>query len=258
MNFNVLDKAMRDKEIYHRIAVPEGKWPVLRMDGRSFSTLTSDHFSKPFDPGFHAFMVEAAKSLMEQFTGVYAYTESDEISLLLLPESDIFDREVEKMVSVSAAIAASQFTAKYGRPVSFDSRIWVGDSKNDVLDYFRWRMADAERCGLNTYAHYAILGSGASPRKAASMLNRKTNEWKKALIKEKRKIDFDLSVPAWEKRGVGVIWERYDKDGYNPIRKEIVPAVRYRLKVDNDLPRGDDYAAYVESAILQASIRKGK
>ena len=255
MNFKDLDKAMRGRELYHRTVVPPGKWIILRMDGRSFSTLTRDRFQKPFDSEFREYMMEAARIVLEEFSGAYVYTESDEISLLLLPENQIFDRELEKLVSVSASLAASAFTRRSNHQVSFDSRIWVGDSKADVLDYFAWRMADAERCGLNSYAYYALLDQKHSAHAVSKMLLRKTSEWKKAAIKERWKIDFDIQVPAWQKRGSGISFERYEKEGSNPVKKVAVRAIRYRLKEEIALPRGDDYAGYLSDDILAASQR---
>ena len=43
-------------------------------------------------------MAETAKALLSSLQGTYAYTESDEISVLLPRHADLFDREVEKLV----------------------------------------------------------------------------------------------------------------------------------------------------------------
>src|SRR5262245_5550780 len=116
-----------------------GAWTVLRVDGRSFSRFTEHRFDKPFDLRFSQLMTEAARTLLTEFGARYAYTESDEISVLLDPSSDIFGRGVEKLVSVSASITTAAFTHAAGEPAHFDSRVWVGNGPMDVLDYFSWR-----------------------------------------------------------------------------------------------------------------------
>ncbi|MEV5746589.1 tRNA(His) guanylyltransferase Thg1 family protein [Actinoallomurus sp. NPDC052308] len=64
--------------------------------------------------------------LLTELGGRYAYTESDEISVLLDRSSDLFGREVEKLVSMSASAATAAFTLAAGEPVHFDGRVWVG------------------------------------------------------------------------------------------------------------------------------------
>src|SRR5262249_60131666 len=92
---------MRALEYFHDLRVLPGAWPVLRLDGRSFSRLTEARFEKPFDARFHELMCQTSEALVTELGAVLAYTESDEISVLLQRDSDLFDREVEKLVSIS-------------------------------------------------------------------------------------------------------------------------------------------------------------
>ena len=52
-------------------------------------------------------------------------------------------------------------------------------------------------------------------------------------------------VPSWQKRGVGVYWETYEKEAFNPKTNEKVMAERRRLKVDSKLPIKDAYGAFI-------------
>lgn len=61
-------------------------------------------------------MVTTAQALLTEFDARYAYTESDEISLVLDPGHGLFGRSVEKIVSISAGIASAAFTHAAGRP----------------------------------------------------------------------------------------------------------------------------------------------
>ena len=61
-------------------------------------------------------------------------------------------------------------------------------------------------------------------------------------------------LPNWQKRGVGLYWETFTKDGFNPLTGQDEVAERRRLKVDEDLPIGDAYTEYI-AGILGESTR---
>src|SRR5262245_3439062 len=90
----------RPLEYVHGLRRLPGAWPVVRVDGGSFTRLTTTHFAKPFDPRFHELMVTTARALLEELQGVYAHTQSDEVSVLLPRATGLFDRELEKLVSL--------------------------------------------------------------------------------------------------------------------------------------------------------------
>jgi tRNA(His) 5'-end guanylyltransferase len=144
-----LEARMRRGEYFHRLRVLEGMYIVVRVNGRSFSRLTERTCEKPFDAKFHQCMTDVAKALLTTLQARYAYTESDEISVLLPRGADLFDREVEKLVSIAAGAASAHMSLALGEAVEFDARLWVGARRGDVVDYFRWRQADATRCALN-------------------------------------------------------------------------------------------------------------
>jgi tRNA(His) 5'-end guanylyltransferase len=69
-------------------------------------------------------------------------------------------------------------------------------------------------------------------------------------VSEKNELLFQAGVnfndlPAWQRRGTGVYWETYEREGYNPKLDQTVLATRRRLKVDRDLPIGDEYATFI-------------
>jgi tRNA(His) 5'-end guanylyltransferase len=219
------------------------------VDGHSFSRFTESRFEKPFDMRFHDLMVHTTKSLLEQIGGIYAYTESDEISLLLPPSWDLFDRELEKTVSLSAGVASSAFTLACGAPAHFDSRVWMGVSEELVVDYFRWRHADAARCALNGWCYWSLRKQGKSVAEATQALVGRSVAYKNELLFQQG-INFN-DLPAWQRRGAGLYWETYTKEGVNPKTKQPAVATRRRIKVDRDLPLGDAYGDYIR-AILAA------
>jgi tRNA(His) 5'-end guanylyltransferase len=253
MNPDELADRMRQGEVFHSLRMLPGAWVVLRVDGRGFSRLTEERYEKPFDARFHEVIVRTANTLLEELQGLYAYTQSDEISVLFRPEWSLFDREVEKLVSLSAALASATFTHAAGAPATFDGRAWLGVDVPTVLDYFRWRQSDATRCALNGWCYWTLRKEGWSVRKATSELEGSTVSSKHELLFQ-RGINFN-EVPLWQRRGVGILWERYQKEGVDPRDGRIVPTERRRLKVEASLPMKDEYEAWLRSLIEASEPR---
>jgi tRNA(His) 5'-end guanylyltransferase len=247
MNPDDFEKRMRALEYFHDLRVLTDTWPVLRLDGRGFSRLTEARFEKPFDLRFQDLMCRTTETLVTELGALYGYTESDEISLLLPMTSDVFDRSVEKLVSISASIAGGTFSLALGAPAQFDCRIWMGARSALVVDYFRWRQADAARCALNGWAYWTLRKAGRTVEEATNTLVGQSVAYKNELLFSSG-INFN-DVPGWQKRGTGIYWETFEKDGFNPKSGQAVTAVRRRLKVDRDLPMADDYGRFIETLL---------
>ncbi len=69
-----------------------------------------------------------------------------------------------------------------------------------------------------------------------------------SLARAAQGIDFD-ALPLWQRRGVGLYWERYEKPGFDPLRQVPVTAVRRRVRVDLELPAEEDYARFLEGIV---------
>ena len=111
----------RMKEYYENI--PKTKLmrraPVIaRIDGKNFHTFTRG-FKKPFDDILIKSMQETMKYLCENIQGcVLGYTQSDEISLLLVDYKNLnssawFDYEVQKICSIAASMATMAFNKSF-------------------------------------------------------------------------------------------------------------------------------------------------
>jgi tRNA(His) 5'-end guanylyltransferase len=238
-----LDAAQRAREWYHGLTLLPGAWAIVRVDGRSFSRLTGSHFEKPFDERFAGFMATAAENLLTELGGVYAYTESDEISVLLDPGWSLFGRSVEKLVSISASVATASFSLAAGLPGVFDSRVWLGTGVGDVVDYFAWRQADAARCALSGWCYWTLRSEGATARAATRELDGLDVSGKNELL-HARGINFN-EVPLWQRRGVGLWFEEYVKEAPDPAHT----AIRRRVRIDRELPMGEEYRAFVSARV---------
>lgn len=249
MRFSDLEAAQRERERYHGLAVPEDQWIVIRVDGRSFTALTSAHFTKPFDDRFGELMAVTAAALLQEFDGRYVYTQSDEISLLLPESTNAFGRSVEKLVSLTAAVASAAFTEAAVRRVGFDARIWTGDAVGDVVDYFAWRQADADRNALSTCLYWALRDQGLTAPQATRRMTGLDREAKKEMIATYGPA-FDAR-PAWQRHGAGIWFETVQKNGYDPKSQRRVTVPRRRLHHEFDLPVGTEYRELVERLARQ-------
>jgi tRNA(His) guanylyltransferase len=237
------ESRMRDLEWFHSLRFLPGAWVVLRLDGRGFSRFTESRCEKPFDPQFHGWMVQTAQAVLEELQGLYAYTESDEVSVLLPRDWALFDRELEKAVSLSAGLASATFSLACGARVHFDSRTWLGAEDAQVVDYFRWRQADAARCALNGWCYWTLRKAGRPAAQATAALEGKGVDFKNELL-FRHGTNFN-ELPLWQRRGTGLYWETYEREGYNPKLGQKVLTTRRRIKVNQELQLGDDYAALI-------------
>jgi len=118
---------------------------IIRVDGKAFHTLTQG--CEPFDKRLTDTMTATALHLCEEIQGVKcAYKQSDEISLLLTDYDLIttqawFDYNLNKVVSISAALASVKFTELYNKYAIFDSRAF-NIPVDEVANYFIWRQKD--------------------------------------------------------------------------------------------------------------------
>jgi tRNA(His) 5'-end guanylyltransferase len=242
-----LAAAQREREWFHALRLPPGAWAVVRVDGRGFSRFTEKHFAKPFDDAVNRHMVAAATSLATEFEAPYACTHSDEISVLLPPAFGAFGRGLEKLVSVSAGTASAAFTASAGRAAVFDSRVWIGTTPQDVVDYFAWRQADAARSALGAWCYWTLRQAGRSPREATAALEGAGTAAQNELL-HGHGVNFN-DVPLWQRRGTGLYWRDYRKAGWNPRTGTQVTARRRELHVDAELPMRDEYRRLVERIV---------
>lgn len=240
--------SQRAREWFHTLTVPPGAWAVIRADGRGFSPLTEAHFTKPYDERVRQHMTAAATALMTEFGGVYGCTHSDEISVALPPQSQLFGRGLEKLVSVSAGVCSAAFTAAAGLPAHFDSRVWIGTTAGDVADYFAWRQADAARTALSTWCYWTLRHAGRTARQVTADMKGASTARQNELLYQ-HGVNFN-DIPHWQRRGTGLHWQDYQKAGRDPRTGIQTTATRRTLHVNDTLPVKDEYRALVTQILI--------
>lgn len=252
MKFDDLDQKMRVFETTHDLCVLPGLYMVARLDGRGFTRLTKEvhNFEAPFDPRFRDFMMDTAEYLMVGcgFNVVYGYTESDEISLLFGLEENSFGRKLRKLISILSGEASAKFSLLLGASACFDCRISQLPSLELVVDYFRWRNEDANRNALNAHCYWFLRKQGQDVSQTTAALQGMSIADKNELL-FRHGINFN-DLPLWQKRGIGLYWEEYDRPAVNPVTGETVLARRRRVRRDLELPMKDEYSAFLRKLIV--------
>jgi tRNA(His) 5'-end guanylyltransferase len=171
---------MKRYEATSKILLSRRSYVIVRVDGAHFHTYTKG-FNKPFDEDIIAAMQFATKYVCEHAQGCkIGYFQSDEASFLLTDFDDIttdawYDNQLQKLVSVAASLFTAAFNNYMGeeRDISanslatFDGRAFVLPDHIEVMNYFLWRIKDAERnslaglCQAN-YSHKELMGKNAS------------------------------------------------------------------------------------------------
>ena len=169
----------RMKEFYEdrtRIKLPRRTFTIIRIDGKAFHTYTKG-LTRPFDDGLIEDMNATTAYLCKNIQGAkFGYVQSDEISLVLTDFDDLgthawFDNNLQKMVSVAASMATSEFNRlrmmrmmrnsqiflepehiKAMRMAEFDARAFQIPFIDEVENYFIWRQQDAVRNSISSVA----------------------------------------------------------------------------------------------------------
>lgn len=237
-NYETIAQRMRNHESTYEKQIPAGEWIVARLDGRSFSSLTTQYYTKPFDQLFHKTMLDTTHYLIAKFEALYGYVASDEISLLFAPEWATFDRRMAKATTLLSATASAYFTLSTQKIATFDARALSFESFDDVSQYFDWRIADVERCALQTAAYWTLRKDKTAGQ--ATRLLTGIGVTEKLNILRQYEIDYH-SLPTWQRQGSHLHWETYKKRGFNPIKLQPEMALRRRIIQHDDFLSKEHY-----------------
>lgn len=137
-----------------------------------------------------------------------------------------------------------------GAPAAFDCRVSQLPTEDLVVDCFRWRHEDAHRNALNAHAYWMLRKDGKNAREATSALTRLAVADKNELLFA-HGVNFN-DLPLWQKRGSGVWWESFEKEGADGRTVEPVTAIRRRLRTEFELPMRDAYDAFMRVRLSEA------
>lgn len=195
------DRMKENYENRTRYSLPRRTYTIIRLDGKAFHTFTKS-FSRPYDARISTWMDATAFALCHQIQGVkFAYTQSDEISLVLTDfegnqTQAWFDGNIQKITSISAAIATAAFNSaiissgqEVGGYALFDSRVFTIPDSTEVANYFIWRQQDAVRNSIqmlaqSLYSHKELQGKNSSELQELTF--QKGKNWNDVSVRNKR------------------------------------------------------------------------
>ena len=130
---------------------------IMRLDGKSFHTLTKRFCNRPFDGVFNESMIQGAMATLKIIEGAKcAYVASDEVTILItdfdkLTTEAWFDYNVSKMISISACSMSLAFSKSFEHDGLFDCRVH-NIPVNEVANNFVFRQKDWIRNSIFMYA----------------------------------------------------------------------------------------------------------
>ena len=226
------DREMKEREIYSDLRV----FPpfAVRIDGRGFSRALSD-FKKPYDERFAKAIADCVEHFFRDsgLNPLLAFTFSDEISLFFYEIS--YNYRIEKIDSIIPSFFSSALTIELDlkKPVSFDSRI-IPLGKEDIYRYLVWRQAETWRNHVSSYGYYTLRKTGLSENEAAMKLrNMKASAIHELVFQHGVNL---AETPAWQRCGVLVFRETYDKTGFDPVKNTEVTTQRTKIVQEWDTP----------------------
>jgi len=198
------DRMKRQYEDRTRFFLPRRTLSILRVDGKSFHSLTRSA-EKPYDQRIVEAMNAVLLDLCKEVQGAcFGYVQSDEASVLIADYATInteawFDGNLQKMVSVAASVATRAFNFSAASTLFadavFDARAFTIPDPIEVENYFIWRQQDATRNSIQSLAQAHF-----SPKQLHGLSNAQAQE----LLFAEKGINWN-DQPTGDKRGRCVV-----------------------------------------------------
>jgi tRNA(His) guanylyltransferase len=201
-------EALSDISLMKRVPV------VVRLDGKGFSHLTKRlKLEKPFDKWFVSAMSDTMVAVASKVQGcVIGYTQSDEISLVLINDQSLdaepyFGNRVLKIASVTASMATARFNRLLANldpdidDACFDSRVFAVPSKVEAMNALIWRQQDCVRNSILSAAYYGI-GKKTGRKTAQKMMHGLDTSKLQELMFQEIGVNWSTAYPPELKRGL--------------------------------------------------------
>jgi tRNA(His) guanylyltransferase len=167
---------------------------VARMDGRGFSRWTAG-LRRPYDENLSNVMVEVTRRLVAETGARIGYTQSDEITLVLLVDeigqTMMFDGKAQKLCSVLASMTTSFFMIEcleHGgeelakralKAPQFDARVFQVPNRGEAANAVLWRELDATKNAVSmaarSFYEHAELQGKSGPQMQELMFQKGQN-----------------------------------------------------------------------------------
>ncbi|KAJ6638986.1 putative tRNA(His) guanylyltransferase [Pseudolycoriella hygida] len=209
-------------------------WIVVRIDGKAFHKFSKEHqFDKPNDDRGLNLMSHAAMSVMEEFCDiVLSYGQSDEYSFVFHKTTNLYNRRSAKIMSNVCSLFTASFCFNWSKwfqsdelkyPPSFDGRVVLYPSDQNLKDYLSWRQADVHINNLyNTAFWNLVLKGGMTNAQAEAALRGTVSGEKNELLFSKFGINYN-NLPAMYRKGTILLRKKVKTSEMKNRRQLIVP-----------------------------------
>ncbi len=270
-NKDNMGNRLKAYENCYRFYLPRRLPVIVRLDMRAGHSFTKG-FARPYDKVFASTMWETAKKLCENISGVrFAYTQSDEISLVFIDYENIntepwFGNNLQKIVSISASMATLYFNKAFEalvapefdyieqnrelrkiqiahlealdrRMATFDSRAFALP-REEVYSCLLWRQLDCKRNSIQ------LLGQANFSH---SQLQYKNSDEIQEMLWQEKGINW-VNEPQWFKNGVAIYKKPTIVTSTLPDGK-VVETERNKWYVDMETPVFTTDKNYIEKHI---------
>jgi tRNA(His) 5'-end guanylyltransferase len=234
---------------------------IIRVDGKAFHTFCR-RFERPYDEFLNLCLNQVMGELCGNIQGAkFAERHSDEISILLTDFDTIrtdayFDYEVQKICSVVASMATSEFcralrmaeetvlTLEEPWP-NFDARCF-NIPMEEVTNYFWWRMLDAKRNSISmvaqaNFSHKKLQGKSCDEMQEMLWQEKQIN-WAK--LPQGQKVGFiclremqEREIPAGPMKGQKVkrnVWAVKESPSQRSALNDLISGIEFVKESSQD------------------------
>ncbi|KAH3676144.1 hypothetical protein WICMUC_002166 [Wickerhamomyces mucosus] len=214
----------------HTTLLPQS-FIVIRLDGRGFHKISSFYeFDKPNDIRALKLSNAAAKNVCSAIKDVFvAFGESDEYSFILKPDTQLFNRREDKLVSTFVSLYTANYIHLWSKFFpdkeidlknipTFDGRAVIYPNVQIVKDYLSWRFVDTHINNLyNTTFWALVLKGGLSTKQAEEKLKGSLSSDKNEILFKEFGINYNDELEIFKKGSLIYKGEIVHVDVYKKI-----------------------------------------
>lgn len=221
---------------------------VVRIDGKNFHKFADVHkLEKPNDVRCLNLMNFAASCVMKDFNEIIlSYGQSDEYSFVFHRTATVYNRRAAKILTNVNSLFTSSFVFHWSRwfgeeplkyPPSFDARIVLYPTIENLKDYLSWRQADVHINNLyNTCFWNLVLRKGLSNQEAEERLRGTVSADKNEILFNEFEINYN-KLPAIYRKGTILLTKQIKLEG-SKKKKVVIPIyddlIKENFWIDND------------------------
>ncbi|KAH8739589.1 hypothetical protein FG386_001146 [Cryptosporidium ryanae] len=200
------------KDYESPVRILKNCWFIVRIDGHSFHEFTREHgYDKPNDKDGLDLMNRCAENIMKSISDiVISYGQSDEYSFVFRRRTDLWGRRADKILTHVVSLFTSTFVMfwsnyfpgkKLKYPPTFDGRVVVYPTDEDIRAYLSWRQVDCHINNLYNTCFWSLVSKkNMSEKEATEKLKFTVSSDKNEMLFSEFGINYN-SIPAQFRKG---------------------------------------------------------